>query len=173
MLNRLPDWIDPVHCAKHDMCFNAHVNQQAMKRLLEQVERPNGDVSVDIAFSRHPKLKVPQFDLKVKTQLVLTCQRTLEPFVFDVDVQVQGVYVSSLQMAEDIDDEIEVYELPQEKVSLLELVEDELLLTIPMIPRKDEAALSWVDEDVVLTAETASQAKPNPFALLGELKKNT
>jgi uncharacterized protein len=168
MLNRLPDWIDPVHCAEHDMRFHAHVNQTAMKRLLEQVEAPNGEVEVDIQFRRHPRLKTPQFSMRVQTRLRLVCQRTLEAFEFEVDSTVNGLFLASMQMADEIDEDVEVYELSQGNVSLLELVEEELLLAVPMIPRKDEADLLWSDSE---TVEHKAE-RENPFALLARLKKD-
>lgn len=168
MLNRLPDWIDPVHCAEHDMRFHAHVNQSAMKRLLEQVETPNGEVEVDIQFHRHPRLKTPQFSMRVQTRLCLVCQRTLDPFEFEVDSTVEGLFLPSMQMADEIEEDVEVYELSQDKVSLLELVEEELLLAIPMIPRKDEADLASFDSEPLEHEPKAE--RENPFALLAQLK---
>lgn len=169
MFKKLPDLIDPVHCAEHNMRFQARVNQSAMKRLCEQVEQPDGDVEVDIVFSRHPRLKTPQFEISLKTQLVLECQRTLQPFEYSVDRHTRGVYVSVKSMAEDLGDDIEVYEMPEGKVSLLELVEDEVLLAIPMIPRQDGEFLTWQDEEF----EEADLAPldDNPFAKLKDLKK--
>lgn len=169
MFEKLPDLIDPVHCAEHNMRFQARVNQSAMKRLLDQVRQPNGEVEVDIVFSRHPQLKTPQFELSVKTDLVLECQRTLEAFVYPVDRQTQGVYVSVMSMAEDLDEDIEVYEMPEGKVSLLELVEDEVLLAIPMVPRQEGEMLSWQDE--AFEEVELSPADDNPFAKLQDLKK--
>ncbi len=169
MFDKLPDWIDPVHCAEHNMRFQARVNQCDMPRLTEQVYETKNDVLVTVAFKRHPKLKAPWIDIKVKTELVLECQRTLEPYIYPVESHMQGVFLSSMAMAEDVDEDLEVFELPEGKISLLEYIEDELLLAIPMVPRQESASIEWQDEPFEEGAIVVK--KENPFAKLKQMKE--
>lgn len=170
MFAKLPDLIDPVHCAEHNRRFQASVNQSEMKRLSEQLVSADKDVTVELAFKRHPKLKTPMFELSVKTQLELECQRTLDPYLLAVDSHVQGVFVSSMSMAEGLDENIEIYELPEGMISSLELVEDELLLAVPMVPRQQGDYLSWQDEPESMESDPEDEIKENPFAKLQQLK---
>lgn len=169
MFDKLPDWIDPVHCAEHNMRFQARVNQRDMPRLMEQVCAENDDVQVTVAFKRHPKLKTPQIDLSVKAALVLECQRTLEPYIYPVESRMQGVFLSSMAMAEDVDEGLEIFELPEGKISLLDYIEDELLLAIPMVPRQESVPITWQDEP--LSKSEVVVVKENPFAKLKQMKE--
>ena len=68
MFEKLPDLVDPVHCAEHNMRFKASVNQSALSRLQGLVLSTKGEVQIDIRFSIHRGLKSPEFDLSVETE---------------------------------------------------------------------------------------------------------
>ncbi|WP_044407771.1 YceD family protein [Thiomicrospira microaerophila] len=170
MFEKIPELIDPVHCAEHNRRFRGRVKQSDLKRLRKQLVSAEEWVEVDLVFRRHPKLKTPLFELSVKTPLCLECQRTLAPFVYPVDSTVTGVYLSSLALSDDLDDGVEFYELPEGNISTYELVEDELLLAIPMIPRKDEEFLTWQAGELAPSSVEDAVEKPNPFAKLQQLR---
>jgi uncharacterized protein len=171
MFEKIPEFIDPVHSAEHNKRFIATVKQSDLKRLKQQLVKADGLVEVDLEFKRHPKLKSPTFTLKVKTALCLECQRTLEPFMLPVDTAISGVFVSSLALAEDLSEDIEVYELPDDKVSTYELIEEELLLSLPMVPRQDGEILSWQAQTALPEElDEVDDVKPNPFAQLQQLR---
>lgn len=171
MFKKLPDLIDPVHCAEHNMQFHARVNLSVMERLKQQIVSDVGEVSVEVNFQMYRALKAPSFDMKVVTELNLECQVSLQTFKWPVDVYIQGVFLPSMLMADDVDESFEIYELPLDKISLLEMVEDELLLAIPMSPKKDDIDFDWQDAPLEESEQEPQEAKPNPFAELEKLKR--
>jgi len=73
-------------------------------------------------------------------------------------------------MAEDDESEEDLLVmLPQ--FDLLTLLEDELLMALPLVPMHESCPVTPVfsARDPAVEAE---QAKPNPFAVLSQLKKN-
>lgn len=170
MLNKIPEFIDPVHSADHNKRFNATVKQSDLMRLKQQLVKADGLVEVDLEFRRHPKLKSPTFTLKVKTELCLECQRTLAPFMLAVDSEMQGVFVSSLALADDLIEDIEVYELPDGNISTYDLIEEELLLSLPMIPKGKGEILKWQTEALPEDTDEVESGKPNPFAQLQQIR---
>lgn len=170
MFEKLPDLIDPIHCAKHNMHFKSAVNQSAMKRLVDQLVTSDNLVEVELSFYQHPGLKSPAFELKLKTKLRLECQVSLENFDYPVETCTRGVFVASLLLAEDLTEDIEVYELGEENISLLELLEDEVLLAVPMVPRKSGVDFSW-QADPIETDLKAENKQTSQFAQLAELLK--
>ena len=99
----------------------------------------------------------------------LRCQRCLQPMTVPLDVDRWIRFVPDAATAEALDAELEddVLELPRH-LDLHELVEDELLLALPLVPRHDDCPEplpqgSAPDEDV--------PERPNPFAALERLKK--
>ncbi|PLA75604.1 hypothetical protein CYQ88_01165 [Hydrogenovibrio sp. SC-1] len=174
MFDNLPDLIDPVYCAQHNKHYTARVNQADFPRLRQQLVADDLDVEVSVRFYYHRQFKMHAFDLQVKSQFQLECQRSLKPFSLDIASSVTGVFVESMALAEDLPSEVEVYELETDKISLISLIEDELLLQVPMVPVNDQSFMDYdnLAEDNLSEPETELTQKPNPFAVLQGLKNN-
>ncbi|MES2584859.1 MAG: YceD family protein [Pseudomonadota bacterium] len=123
--------------------------------------RPNGATSEQIWLVLAAKVALPQ-----------TCQRCLGPVDVPVSFEREFRFVASEAVAEVEDEESEedVLVLSRE-FNLLELVEDELLMALPVVPKHDvcpgAVKLQVADPDFA----EEEQEKPNPFAVLGQLKK--
>ena len=190
MSDKLPNLIDPIYFVNHLKQIRASVNQSEFSRLAEQlVDGGQNDRSIEVAlqFFYDKALKFPAFELQLKTALLVQCQRSLQPFDIEVDVKIKGVFAESLALTGDLPNEVEVYELGEERISLYDLIEDELLLSIPLAPINESAALNWQDTslDESFDAEgekslraikqkgQSLQEKPNPFAALQVLKSES
>lgn len=111
----------------------------------------------------------------VKAVPMLECQRCMKPFEWPVDSQNRLQVVNSeaaLEVDEAVDaDPDDVIEriLGSQRLDVLALVEDEIILSLPYVPKHDVCTL--LSEP--LEEETDSdQARPSPFAVLGQLKKD-
>lgn len=177
MLNKLPEWIDPINAVNHDKRFTGLVNQSRLKRLVEVLESADAEVEVQLDFFYDKALKFPAFIMKLNTSLSLQCQRSLTTFDLPVTTEVKGVLTESLALTEDLPTEVEVYELDGEKISPYEWVEEELLLCVPMVPiNEDSSAPEFngatnVESQAELEEGEGQSEKPNPFAALQGLKK--
>jgi uncharacterized protein len=99
----------------------------------------------------------------------LRCQRCLQPMAAPLDVDRWIRFVRDAAEAEALDAELEddVLELPRQ-LDLHELIEDELLLALPLVPRHEvcpEPLPQGSDPEVDVPE------RPNPFAALEQLKK--
>ncbi len=109
--------------------------------------------------------------LTVDATLPLTCQRCLGPVDIRVAVNRSFRFVGSEEVAEAQDEEAEedVLALSQD-FSLVDLIEDEVLMELPVVPRHEkcpvEIKLAAVDPDF----DAASAEKRNPFAVLAKLQ---
>lgn len=176
MLNKLPEWIDPISAVNHEKRFAGKVNQSRFKRLAEVVESTDSDVDVQLDFFYDKALKFPAFVMKLNTSLSLQCQRSLTAFDLPVTTEVKGVLTESLALTEDLPADVEVYSLDGDRISPYEWVEEELLLCVPMVPINDESSApdfdGAADVEIEATANAEEKAeKPNPFAVLQGLKK--
>jgi uncharacterized protein len=112
--------------------------------------------------------------LKARVPVWLTCQRCLQPFTEPLDVDRRLRFVRGEAAAEALDAEIEDDVLALSKsLDLRELVEDELLLALPIVPRHGVCPQPL---PVPLGEAPASDAEPereNPFAALQRLKSST
>lgn len=123
--------------------------------------RPNGATSEQIWLSLRAEVDLPQ-----------TCQRCLSPVDVPVSFEREFRFVASEEVAavEDEESEEDVLVLSRD-FNLLELIEDELLMALPVVPMHEVCPgalkLQAADPDFV----EVEQEKPNPFAVLGQLKK--
>ncbi|MBN2647718.1 MAG: DUF177 domain-containing protein [Thiotrichales bacterium] len=178
MLNKLPDYIDPIYAVKHNKHYVGQVKIAQLLRLAQQLESSNGEVSADITFFYDKVLGFPAFEMKLSADLNLQCQRSLASFVYPVQAELKGVLTESMALVEDLPAEVEAFTLDDERISLYELIEEELLLCVPMVPINESSVMAY--ENTPLAAEpiqtiTGSDEpqseKQNPFAVLQELKK--
>jgi uncharacterized protein len=116
----------------------------------------------------HPEVWV---HLHADTQLPLVCQRCLLPVDVPLDVTRSFRFVADEATAAAQDDQAEEDLLALSRsFDLLELVEDELLMEVPVAPRHEVCP-----EPVKMSVEdpgfeTAAPEKEHPFAVLGRLK---
>lgn len=109
--------------------------------------------------------------LRAETVLSLTCQRCLEPVDMPLAVARSFRFVATEAQAEieDEDAEEDVLAISHE-FDLLALVEDELLMELPLAPTHatcpSRPAFSAADADF----DDQAPAKPNPFAALAGLR---
>ena len=97
----------------------------------------------------------------------LTCQTSLEPFRHDVSIEERLVLVESESQLPPVEEESETedYLVADEPLDIRDLVEDAVLLALPMVPRKPGLEASRQGrEDAV--------RKESPFAALASLKKD-
>jgi uncharacterized protein len=138
-----------------------------LPRLAQSVLDPAARVIYEIA-GRIDSEGHPGAVMKLSARLPLRCERCNEPVQFPLERVVMFRFV---------DDEQELNALPIEDVeveevvgsssmALLPWIEDEAILSLPLVPRHDDCALPSPDE-----GESLQEGRPNPFAALAELKR--
>ena len=110
--------------------------------------------------------------LQAQTRLPMVCQRCLGPVEMEVQCDRTFRFVATEALAEVEDENSEEDVLVISKhFDLLSLVEDELLMALPVAPKHSicpqAVTLSVADADFI----AVDAEKPNPFAVLGQLKK--
>ena len=166
------DAVSPHELARTRGRFVGEIAIDAFPRLRSLV-LGDGFVSVDLRFTRDDKGR-SIVEGPVAVSVVLECQRCLEPVRRDVGVNLSLCLVRSDAQAAEIDG-IEPFILSDDEVSIVDLIEDDLLLALPsqVCVAYDECpnrpALSYpADRDGGV--DDAAQKRPNPFGVLAELK---
>ncbi|MFZ4479018.1 MAG: YceD family protein [Rhodoferax sp.] len=110
--------------------------------------------------------------LNVAVQVPLICQRCMTPVEIAVSVDRAFRFVGNEKAAEeeDPDSEEDVLVLNAD-FSLAELVEDEVLLDLPLIPKHDVCPIALKLATADPDFDTAAEQKRQPFAVLAQLKK--
>jgi uncharacterized protein len=113
----------------------------------------------------------PWLHLDARVRLAMLCQRCLLPVVLDVDARRSFAFVEGDAEAAELDAECEddVLALVRELDSR-ELVEDELLLSLPLIPKHESCDPPQTQGSPGTTQQHES---PHPFAALAALRRGT
>lgn len=112
-------------------------------------------------------------DLQAQTELGMQCQRCLEPMRQALAFERSFRFVRDEATAEQLDEELEEDVLVWRKdFDLQALVEDELLMELPVAPRHEVCPSTPPMQVQTHDFDAGEQEKPNPFAALKALKKN-
>jgi uncharacterized protein len=165
--SRVPESVDAWRMVAARREFEGRIPLAAMTRLRDSLLEPDGDARFLLAFGTDA-LKLPFAELRIEAELPLECQSSLRRFLLPVRlVQRLGL----------VRNEAEEAALPEGYEALLveadgmlkpaELVEDELILALPVVPVSPDADV--VERDFAPVAEETAQA--SPFAALAGLKQ--
>ena len=177
----LPRHIDPWRLAGEGRQLQGKLPLALLSRLHESCVGPaEAEVDVDLGFAKLEKGEV-RIHGHLAVTVMLSCQRCLEPMevALEANVDVLALRQEAAHSILAQNGEGLVFIPP---VSLSELVEDELLLALPMLPRHPEeqcAATQYLANPGTpegvdgVSADGASEASakaeqrvPNPFAVL-------
>ena len=151
--------------------FEGRLPLAAMARLRDLLADAEGEVRFSLEFG-HDALQVPFAALTIEAELPLVCQRSLQRFLQPLSLDQRFALVRDAD-----DDSVEASLLPgYEALDVGEdgalrpadLVEDELILAVPLVPVKPGS--ESFERDWPATAD--EEARANPFAALAALKKD-
>lgn len=151
--------------------FEGRLPLSAMPRLRDALVDAEGEASFALEFDRDA-LQVPYVELRIDAQLPLQCQRTLQRFLLPVSVvQRLGLLRAGADAESDEAALPEGYEALQVaedgELRPAELVEDELILAVPVVPVRPGS--ESVERDWPVQPDEEMRA--NPFSALAALKK--
>ncbi len=165
MSDRLPVLIDPEHLVGKQSELSGQLALSEFSRLAEFLATDQGNVDLTISFHKEGDIKTVLGN--VSAQLFLQCQRCLKPVALSVDRQFRLGIVKSDEQAGRLPKLYEPLLIGSEQIVLSELIEDELILAIPDIPKHPECQPQQVTFGKI---DIEEQAEPHPFAILAKLK---
>ena len=165
MLNKLPESVDFLKQVERKAGFEGTWPVSTFERLAEAICSDRGEVSARLQFGT--RAGIPCLDGRVQAELELRCERCLDPVIQHIESEFRFGLVTSDDEAELLPKEFEPLLVAESGQSLLELVEDELLLSLPIVARHDEECselLKKHKKDDEVQADTH-----RPFAALKDL----
>ena len=163
----IPEHIDPFRFAEQNLRLDGIVKIIDMHRLSANLSSNNDPVEVSLQFGVDEQ-GITYLKGHLKTKLALQCQRCMEPFIYEI---ISDFVLGIVNTLEEVDALPEGYEPAMAKegqLALRELIEDELILNLPIIPKHEP-------EDCKVKLPLADsgweQGKgENPFHVLESLK---
>lgn len=130
----IPEHIDPFRFAEQGITIAGVVNVVDMRRLADLLWSTEGRVKVDFHFKLDAQ-RIPILTGSVQTSLVLQCQRCMEPFTYEIMSSFCLGIVRTLKEADSLPKAYEPALVLANVLALRELVEDEIILNLPIIPK--------------------------------------
>lgn len=177
-----PDRLDVKAFVQASAHLAGHDSLLKYERLAHEAKGLHPDLRVDwdakgelrpAAAAADVDVDAPQFwlHLTVHATFPMQCQRCLTPVDVPLDVGRSFRFVADEATAEALDDDAEEDLLAlSREFSLHELIEDELLMALPVVPLHEECPthvpMTASDEDF----EEANVERPNPFAALAGIR---
>ncbi|MCP4283042.1 MAG: hypothetical protein GY792_01100 [Gammaproteobacteria bacterium] len=172
MSARLPEIVDPWRLAERNKVIAGELELASLPRITDALMDSGGIVRFEFNFSRDAKnrTRITGF---VRAGLGLECQRCLETMVLAVDSQLDLVVIEVPAEADRIPEECEPFLVEDGGLRVADLIEEELLLAIPLVPMHEREACSMKDantNDSGRTDDLEKTERVNPFAVLSVLK---
>jgi uncharacterized protein len=161
----LPFAIEPEKIALSAKVLVGEIALQGMSRLTELVRINNQKAVYNLSFSKGGKGTI-QITGEVSTTLVMPCQRCLKDMTLMIRIPVAVGVVNSQDDITYLAADLEPFIAEDGKISLLKLIEEEILLSLPIstLHSDDECSASDKLQD--------HSAKPvSPFAVLKKIKE--
>ena len=137
-----------------------------LSRLSDILLDSSGEIEIDFSFDKEGRLPIIVGEIKV--DLIAECQSCLKQVVIPVDKHFKLGMVISDEQADRLTGDCEPLFLQDEKISLNELIEDELLLALPDFPKHPEVCVER--EEIEAVSDDEPTDSNNPFSVLAKLK---
>lgn len=171
-----PASVDWHRWADAGFVWSGRVPQARLTRLAAQALPPAKDWLVQCELIRRDR--VLWLNGTLKGEVTLPCQRCLQPVTIVVETPVSLALLASEAEAERLEDgadfilldeAVAIQEQPAGQLDLLALLEDELLLALPLSPRHEDCEPVAYNQSSGQEDEAKSD---NPFAVLAGLKRD-
>lgn len=173
-----PEHLDAIRLFARSGSVTAALPISRLQRFAEPLLDSDGDVAVDLLFG-HDEEQRPLLSGSLHTAVRVICQRCMEPLELEIDCELALLVLSSeaeVQALQDEDAALDAVVMdPETGLDVLAVIEDELLLSLPLVAVHEETDCSDAFNAYKRKREAedkeAEQAQ-NPFALLAQLKRN-
>ncbi len=168
MSGALPPSLDLARAARQTYGVEGRLPVKSLPRLSAALASDAGEVQLALEAGLDPARRVVVTG-RMDAELELQCQRCLEPVKLKVHAEPYLAWVKTDEQLADLPDGYEPLLSADGQVALKELVSDELLLALPLVPKHEgDAACGGLRGSASAEPEGA---KKNPFAELAKLKR--
>ncbi|WP_295406388.1 YceD family protein [uncultured Thiocystis sp.] len=187
----IPISLDPWRAVKKGLSFAGEVALSQFPRLAKILigceNDPHARAVCDLRFERGRDGHALVVG-RIRSCLRVPCQRCLGEVEIDVDVLLRLALIRTDQMACELPEDLDPLLVADEQMDLMAVIEDELLLAIPMFPRHGDGlcrplVTEGVDvnpaspdlamnETALASGSDTSREETHPFALLAGIRRN-
>lgn len=166
----LPIQVNPFRLADKATKLCGSVLVKNMPRLVPSLMTDEGEVQATLDFGVDQQ-GIRNVKAHFETSLTLQCQRCMESFVQEITSDFVLGIVASETEAERLPDRYEPLIAVDNSLLLLEMIEEELIISLPIVPMHNDRVCK-VKTPIVIADNTQATngVKENPFKVIESLK---
>ncbi len=171
MFGVLPAVIDPIRLADDGSVLEGEIALEELSRLRELCLTSEGRIRVSLSFE-HSAQGTRVMRGVITTRLDLTCQRCLKAVAQEIRVAPNLILLCAGESPATLAEDADFLEIAA-PVALSAMVEDEIVLALPIAPRHPEGGCAPARAGATRSPDPALAAKEpaRPFAALADLKR--
>ena len=171
---RLPERIDPYRFAESRRIVEGRLPVASMRRLAGHLANDSGEVEVELEFGVDDD-GIRYVRGRLRAELVVPCQRCLGEMPLPVETEICLGMISDESLADRLLEPYEPLVVGDEPMYLRDIIEDELILALPVVARHEDAecAGEMSAEPEGEQESESGEERENPFAALARLKTNS
>ena len=166
-----PPWSQPLdvdRLSRGEAEIDVDVPLAELPRLQSRIPGIGGSVRGSACFAQRSGFAVVELSLTGKA--TLQCQRCMQAMELPLDSTTHVALILAEADAAEVPEELEPVLAREGRISAGELVEEEMLLALPIVPLHEELSECAVSRSApLLTEETAEHVTQRPFAGLADL----
>ncbi|HWK53461.1 MAG TPA: YceD family protein [Hyphomicrobiales bacterium] len=168
-----PEHLDAVRLFARNGSIVASLPLGRLPRFTEHLLDSEGQVAVALHFG-HDEEERQHLSGTLRVEVRLRCQRCMEPLPLALECELDLLVFDSeaeLQALPDEEDALDALVVDSERgLDVLAVIEDELLLSLPLVPMHPASDCSET-LNAYQRKQEESQERSNPFAVLASLKR--
>lgn len=166
----LPATVDPILLADQGARLSGRLSLRTMPRLKMQLLDDAGEAEVDLSFERSLGANLRRMHGRITVCVNVLCQRCLEPMTAEIVTATDTLLLRVGDPEFELDPDIDALTVAMTPTPVAELVEEELLLALPMVPMH---AMNECPARRYVGGATDKEKTKHPFAELKRGKPKT
>lgn len=167
----MPERLNPAELAPSGAAFAGEIEARALPRLRAAVLEIDAPVMLDVRFSEDTGGHCV-VEGQATTAVTVTCQRCMEPVRIELAPAFRLAVVETDEAAAALPEDLEPLVVEHRALTPAMLIEDELLLTLPIVARHADPKDCGPRAGHMSAGEVEEDERDNPFDVLKDLKSN-
>jgi len=168
----LPNALDARKAAARGVTVSGSLQPRDLPQFKALLASDEGEIQAEVDFRRDEENR-PVVRLEVSAQVDVTCQRCLRPMSLALAGETTLGIVWNDEQARHLPRDLDPLIVPEEGCNLWGMVEEELILLMPPFSYHETENCKQILSEYRADPEAdAAEEKPNPFAVLAQLKSD-
>jgi uncharacterized protein len=167
--NSLPQKVDPFRFAENEISLDGVISIKDMVRLRPSLGGDEGQVEVHVTFGMDEQ-KTHFIRGHYSAHVMLQCQRCMETFEHEVSGNLLLGMVATEEAINELPKNYDPIVIKEGSLSIQEVIEDEFILSLPIVPMHSEKNCKIILPLAMESAEKAETELENPFKVIELLR---